>query len=394
MIIFYNPQKDFAQINRVVRKSSTPWKKETGAIVTKPSTQVNHKLHGRGDSSRSRYQYVWQRFPHDYGDRVRWLLDLLTSTRGQGWNWRVAGLPPLPKDVKNDLDCSVFLNSDYMRTNSRVVNFNNARDLLRYHILSFVFYILLCDFTSTMMLHDPWVLTRGQDMSPPSYLPANLQSLPQIVKLCRLSLCLFHLEAANKLNFNLASIFWVGILGPVTANARGEPWMNVNQFGQRREIFRKGLAGYWSKYWHQTLRVAVTTPAKKIVQGLGLESRALEGIIAFSLSGFLHACVSGNVLGMSGVYEQPMFFILQAVGISLQTYMSRRLSHLIQLPLLVRQIVNFTFALGWLYITGPIFCHNFAKAGLWMLEILPISLFRGPLRLGLPEDTRWWRWNI
>ncbi|KAJ2980739.1 hypothetical protein NQ176_g2458 [Zarea fungicola] len=61
------------------------------------------------------------------------------------------------------------------------------------------------------------------------------------------------------------------------------------------------------------------------------------------------------------------------------------------LPAPLRRTGNAAFTLLWLFATAALFNDDMADMGLWLLEPVPVSVFRA-LGLGLPGDAIW-RWD-
>ena len=100
------------------------------------------------------------------------------------------------------------------------------------------------------------------------------------------------------------------------------------------------------------------------------------------LSGTLHAAVIYSQWPHTWPLGPLFFFVLQPIGIVLQTFVTRIL-HTIALidrmPWTMRRAGNLAFALVWLWWIFPLLAHDFARDGLWLLESLPISPIQGLL---------------
>jgi hypothetical protein len=147
----------------------------------------------------------------------------------------------------------------------------------------------------------------------------------------------------------------------------------------------------------------------------------IEMFLAFLLSGLLHAvgghtCVAHR-MGFTPVYdknnisdqlpprrrwEEPVyFFLLQPVGVLVQSLLSHIFSHLFsRLPSaktnkLLRRAANFVFTFLWLKLSGHLLFDDFSRAGLWMFEPIPVSF----LQLLVPAwrepgyERTWLRWG-
>lgn len=52
---------------------------------------------------------------------------------------------------------------------------------------------------------------------------------------------------------------------------------------------------------------------------------------------------------------------------------------------------NYTYTHAWLFVTAPLLLDDFARGGLPLIEIIPISLLRG---IGLAgSEHGWWCWG-
>lgn len=116
--------------------------------------------------------------------------------------------------------------------------------------------------------------------------------------------------------------------------------------------------------------------------------------MAFALSGFLHSLGSISCLPPSKPFLPPVFFLLCWVGVLVQTAgcaLLRGAGVTKKLPVWARRAGNFAFVFVWLNATQFFLSDDLARAGIWMLEPVPISLFRA-MGLGKPGDS-WWRWD-
>jgi hypothetical protein len=334
---------------------------------------------------------------------VDWVFDLFCSFQGVGWNVKSAGVPPVPAWVQAEL------NGEESKTKDRKVidmsasglrRFSDREQLLRYVCMRLVIGFFALDVIKTFMHHDPyfWGYTNA---APPAYFPEVINSSPVLVKSYRLLLSLVGIHVALLEIFRLGPLFFCGVLGPTIMGTRGEAWMNPPDFfGSISAVFNKGLAGWWGEYWHQTFRYAFEAPAKRVLEVMGVEKRSPRGrivsiLVAFTLSGCLHACGSYTQLGDTRPIAGPFcFFLLQATGIILQATISDRLQKagiLQSTPQLIRQLANFAFAIVWLYHTAPLLVDDFSKGGVWLYEPIAFSPLRA-MGLGAKDDRSWDLW--
>ncbi|KAI9874860.1 MAG: hypothetical protein M1830_009199 [Pleopsidium flavum] len=346
--------------------------------------------------------FAWQNFPKSITERLDWVSDLVCNFRGMGWNWRISGLPPPPSWVQEQLQRNDGTKPE--KGDSHVgptgnVRYHTTRNLLRHKLLSFVVGYLVLDVCKVVMMLDPY-FWGVFDRPPPSYLPAIIATSSTVLRTYRLVFTLLAIYTALQTIFFLGPLLFVGLIGPKYIGARGEPWMYPDAFGSYRSIFDKGLAGWWGGWWHQTFRFAFDSSSNWAVAKLGWDRKSLKGkvlhlLIAFSLSGSLHACGSYTMWPPTQPLRGPfLFFFLQTWGIIGQMFAAKVLQRCgitSRTPKLLRQLTNFLYVHVWFYYTAPLLVDDFARGGIWLFEPVPISLLRG-LGFGL-EGEGWWRWG-
>ncbi|KAK4981012.1 hypothetical protein LTR66_010245 [Elasticomyces elasticus] len=351
-----------------------------------------------------RGSFSWQGYPSGpFIERLDWVADVFSNFRGVGWNWQSPGLPPPPSWVQEQLDRNSGNESSHEEKNphrSAVRCFTEKGPLLRANLLLLVGGYLLLDLLKTGISHDPyfWGVV---DPSPPAYLPHFVQNSSILLRSYRLVFGLVAVYSALQTTFVLGPLFFVGVLGPAVLGARGEPWMYPSTFGSYTVVFDKGLAGWWGAMWHQTFREAFATPSKRLIEILGMNPKSLPAksiqlLVAFALSGCLHAAGSYTQTGDTSPLSGPfLFFILQPLGIISQMLFAGAMEKsgvLQKTPRRVRQAANFIYVHVWFYYTGGLLLDDFCKGGILLFEPIPISLFRG-LGLGAEGDSWWCWWN-
>jgi hypothetical protein len=123
-----------------------------------------------------------------------------------------------------------------------------------------------------------------------------------------------------------------------------------------------------------------------------VKSVLLTAVISFLGSGFLHMCGSISSVPQTKLWRAPAFFLIQVIGMAIQHAVSMGTKAVIPVvPRRISQIGNAIFTLGWMYWTAQLFTDDIASAGIWLLEPVPISLFRA-LGMGHPGD-HWYRWD-
>lgn len=411
-------QTDFQRIERSEALTSEPAPGQPNGHATNGDFRrragFNDKAPAKGRQMRIKESNVlgphqrrgplfWQGFPQGpWLERMDWIVDVFTSFRGVGWSWQTSGVPPPPKwvqaQLRGELDAEVHDEPPQVgRTGIRRLNSRQA--VIRESIKCLIIGYITLDALKTLGIHDPWFLGH-MDSSLPSFIPALIRDSAVLTRCYRLLICLGAMYTALWSIFKAGPLFWCGILGPRIAGVRGEPWMNpIDFFGSFTPVLDQGLAGWWGAWWHQTFRFVFEQPANVIRRLTGVEKRSIPGRLislytAFFLSGCLHASGSYTQLGDTRPLLGPMrFFLLQALGITVQTFLAQQLKAAglsERLPKPIKRLGNLVIVHVWLYFTAPFLCDDFARGGIWLFEPVPISIFRG-LGLG-PLGEGWWCW--
>ncbi|KAI9807363.1 MAG: hypothetical protein M1833_000106 [Piccolia ochrophora] len=349
-------------------------------------------------------RYAWQPYPVDsVRERLEWVADLMTNFRGIGWNWRISGLPEAPREVLDQLGVEAKDSQDefppWKRGPTGNIRYMTRRALLRQKVATFSICYVLLDLCKVILMCDPyfWGFI-GHD--PPNYLPSTVRESHFLTKSYRLLLSLVSINAALEAIFTMGPLFFSGILGERLIGARAEPWMYPDLYGSFWAVLDKGLAGWWGGWWHQIFRFAFAAPSTWIVDRYGLDRKStpakmLQVMIAFAISGSLHACGSYTQLPTTRPITGPfLFFFIQSFGIIGQTALVsllKRYGMRDRCPKSLRLVGNFVFALVWLYFTAPLLTDDFARGGIWLFEPVPISPIRG-LGYGLKGEG-WWCWG-
>ncbi|KAF2254096.1 hypothetical protein BU26DRAFT_516336 [Trematosphaeria pertusa] len=347
-------------------------------------------------------EFAWQPYPlTPFIERLDWVMDVFLNFRGAGWTWRTSATPPPPKWVQEQL----HRNSPHPPRHSFRIHssqpkvFPTRRKLLIENMKTLIAGYLILDALKALTNHDPyfWGLV---DREPPEYFPAIITENPVLLRICRLMVCQFAIKWALEAIFSLAPLFFSGVLGPSILGARAEPWMYPATWGSYTFVLDMGLAGWWSAWWHQTFRFAFEQPSRKLIKVTGMNpkspiSKLLQLIIAFGLSGFLHACGSYTCHGQTRPIMGPMrFFLLQSLAIFTEALLKqsiRKSGMQRHIPRWIKRSFTFFYVYFWFYHTSGLLCDDFAKGGVWLFEPIPISIFRG-LGFGVEGDG-WWCWG-
>lgn len=267
-------------------------------------------------------------------------------------------------------------------------------DFVRNRLWTGTISYLILDFLSVFMVKDPYfVFGPAYSCALPSYLeqlsPRMLLAYRQVFVLVGILSILQGLFSAN----DLAHYY----LGRHLFPRYKELWLYASHFGSFTQVLDRGLTGWWGSWWHQTFRMQFAAPSAYLINkgyvNKGSSAAALlASVVAFSLSGFLHASGSITAIAPTKGWQPPAFFLLQAVGILAQhVFLLATKRFLPPLPRTLIRVVNLASTVWWLHLTAGLLLDDFASSGLWLFEPVPISYFR-LFGFGLPED-HWWRWG-
>lgn len=412
-IMFFNDcQADFKRIERADSEAVEKVSSKVGSNGSLSSGSTRRSLES---SARSNEDYLskadrvatqgswqrtgpffWQEYPTaPFIERLDWVIDAFCAFRGTGWNFETHGMPPLPSSVTAELEgLNVkIIDPTIITSTSGIRRFTDRTALLKDCITRLIIGFFILDLIKTLMNHDAY-FWGYMDAAAPHWFPSTS---PSLLKSYRLVLSLFGVHCALAQIFRLGPLFFTAL----PLGVRAEAWMNPPDFyGYYTAVLDKGLAGWWGSWWHQTFRYAFEAPATRLLESFNIDKRSEKGkiislFVAFFLSGSLHACGSYTQLGDTRPLMGPFrFFILQAVGILLQTtatQYTKKAGITDRTPTLIKQLGNFLFVNTWMYFTAPLLMDDFAKGGVWLYEPLAIS----PLRLlgfGAKDDNGYDLW--
>ncbi|KAL6706692.1 hypothetical protein ACN47E_005234 [Coniothyrium glycines] len=419
ILICNDCQTDFMRIERIEGAlGSAPAKnnKETyateHAVAQENSTSETDRQpidivsHGQTGPRDRHGPFAWQPYPlHPFIERVDWVLDIFCNFRGSGWNWRTSALPPPPKWVQEQLrqNSGGHIPKHSNKTHpGQLKAYTTRKELLTANLRTLLIGYFTLDLFKTVMMHDPY-FWGYVERSPPStpFLPALVTSSPALTHIYRLTLSMLAIKTALQTVFALGPLFFSGVLGPRYLGARAEPFMYPETWAAYSVVLDRGLAGWWSSWWHQTFRFAFAQPSQQLAQrsGLGPRSaaaRVLQLFTAFALSGVVHASGSFTCAGDTRPLRGSLvFFVLQACAIAAELAAGRVLARcraVRRLPRRARQLATFAYVHLWFYLTAHLLCEEFARGGIWLFEPIPVSVLRG-LGLGADERDGWWCWG-
>lgn len=424
-MILTNPQRDAARIIRVPRSkdlstactsdgehkaaSHIPGKLERAARCEPAATQPLSRTRGDAGSltemdSTSNPElgapscYVWQRFPSEAPllDRLGWATDLVLSFRGAGWNSSISILPKpeTPTSIKDGHPVCVASVPSVTKCGFEYVH--TPASFLRHRLKVLTAACLMLDFLGTFMMKDPYFVfgrDRSVDYALPWYLaglsPWRLEAYRQLFSITGA----FAAVAAAYSLTDMIHFYATRYCSP----SRNVPWMYASAFGSFGEVFDRGLAGFWGSWWHQTFRQQFLGPSafllKKGVIRKGTAAGNLVALLScFAMSGLLHGMGSVSAVTHTKLWRQPVFFLLQGIGIIVQQQLALLVLRVLPAASVpMRRAGNALFTLLWLYATASLFNDDMADMGLWLLEPVPVSVFRAA-GFGFPGDAIW-RWD-
>ena len=334
------------------------------------------------------YKLVWQGFPESFAHRLDWTIDLVTSFRGVNWNFRIPSLPhvDLPsKEVTSASSPGAIPSSP-----------PSALHALRRHaIRDFIVHYLAIDLLKAITLTDPY-FHGTVTISSPSPWPL-LTHHATLTRLARLVISIASVLSALTFIFSLSPLIFPILPTSVTWSPLHEPLVYPPYWGALiPSVLGKGLPGLWGKWWHQMFRFGISEPSRYLIEKLGLSpksqtARFLSVLVAFAISGAIHAGASYTTFADSKPLSGPLaFFLLQALGVLGQACFTQQFTHKVydirKLPAWLRRLGNGLFVLTWLYFTGPLLADDFARCQIWLFEPFPVS----PIRAVMGWD--WWCW--
>ncbi|KAK1769959.1 membrane bound O-acyl transferase family-domain-containing protein [Phialemonium atrogriseum] len=410
LLIWTRPQFEAARVERRPRRPKTVANGngavsgagvETQGKATAPDERVSKVL--------DEYEYYWQSYPADgsFLTRLDWVTDLLTAFRGSGWNWAISSIPHFQRPVNPHSGELVKLDTIPLVTRSGYTRFRTYSSFLRDRLWRIALSYLALDFCSVSMMKDPYFIL-GPDGPHRHPLPPHLAALSDpLLQAWRSALSLLGIICAIHLVFSLDQLCRT-IPIPVTLGPRADLWHYPSTFGSFANVPRRGLAGFWGAWWHQTFRAAFTAPAAWLARR-GLLPRspansAAAGLVAFLLSGALHAAGAATA-GIVATTTSPSpsssslaFFLLSWVGVVAQAAWGAGPAPALLLLLprgrwrrWVSGAANVAFVGLWLHFTRWALVDDLSRSAIWLFEPVPASPLRA-LGLGRPGDS-WWRWD-
>ncbi|KUL84743.1 hypothetical protein ZTR_07655 [Talaromyces verruculosus] len=401
-------QKDFKRIVKESPDEKHEVNEQSGSSEAVAHTSNPKRRSARQKTSVSEQQlpkvYKWQPFPQKLSDRLDWACDLIFNFRGPNWNWRLRSLPPMPEAVLRDIHQDTA--SVKQTKKPQQIDYKPPSVKLRYVLRSFLRDYIALDLLKLLLMRDPYFW--GYVDNPPSppwpfdvlaWSPTLVRSYRTILSLASVIFALDIITSLNPLFFLGISYLFPNFARSITHQPLGEAWLYPDAFGSTISVLDHGLVGAWNTWWHQLFRFGLSECSRFLTdlvllsgssQGKGYKSarHILQIILAFSLSGLVHAMGSHTTFSDSRPWNAFLFFVLQGVGALAQYFFGVAiLPKSFRPPRWLIRTTNLILVVLWFYYTGPLVVDDFARAGIWMFEPIPLSLLRGVLGLGAKGDT-------
>ncbi|KAF5964586.1 hypothetical protein FBULB1_12693 [Fusarium bulbicola] len=205
-------------------------------------------------------------------DRIRWCFDNAFSTRGIGWNWRTAPLPPAPASGTSK---TAFLRLSMQRILRQYMSHDIAAGILQW------------------LTHDGKMGVLELDLVP-RYIATACWWASSI--------------AAMDIGYHVAcmigvssGLFWTRIEDVYPVNG---PWVECYT-----------LSRFWNRTWHQNFRRGLQIPSRVVARRVvraprgSMLSRQTQSYFAFTLSGLYH-WAAAKIAAPSESFTRTLTFFL------------------------------------------------------------------------------------
>ncbi|OJJ48872.1 hypothetical protein ASPZODRAFT_59887 [Penicilliopsis zonata CBS 506.65] len=407
LLVFNDAAKDFRRIERRAGSVDIPIKPKlnggNGGILHQRCPNGKYRVSDHSDSL-GQETLVWQSYPKPLSHRLNWIMGLIFNMRGPEWNWRISTLEPLPPAVRMQLDKSSMDRSD-MSPEHKDLRYPDSKTQIKSAFFIFFKSYIAIDILKVVMMRDAYFW--GAERPPVPPFPFNLLApFPILVYSYRLIMsvtgvffALLYVTSLNPIIFLGLSLAFPRAARGLTSTPLNSPWMYSSLFGPLlTSILEKGLAGCWAQWWHQLFRFGFLSASRWLLSVLpssiakpAYTRRSVHALIAFSLSGALHAVGSFTQHASTRPLHGPfLFFFLQAPGVMIQHLCDQVLLPFIfpkGVPRAVQRTFNLCSVVSWFLLTGGLIADDFARGGLWLVEPLPFSPLRG---LGFGAEGEGW----
>lgn len=339
-------------------------------------------------------EYYWQAYPEKLSERIPWVLDLIINFRMPGWNCQIPPLPALPPSMKQALGEPVDAASRTGVSSVGLQRYDTRRALLKARLPWFIAGYFALDILKVVMMNDPYFIVGPTTYDLPWYLRDRS---PHALQFIRQSISSYSIIISLEMVFLMCPLGMSILLGPRVLGLQGQAFYYATTWGSWSNVTHKGLNGLWGGWWHQTFRFAFSAPSNYLIKNGYVKAhttlaRMTALFYAFAISGVIHAGGSITQFPRTYWWHCPAFFMLQAVGILIQSTSCALLHPLIKkLPKPIRRWGNFFYVFFWLLFTGHWLTDDFATGGIWLYEPIPFSPLRG-LGFGEP-DAKFYCWD-
>ena len=312
-------------------------------------------------SDRPKEDITWQPMPPKSLDRLFWILDLLGSLRLL--HWSIEYQNDRPRQFRNRSG----------RYDKQVLTVGNC-------VRRLCLIYLAIDVLKEVVAADPY-FWGFVDADLPGHI-IDYVKLPILGHVYRMLVAMVLIYLAITLITSAGHLLFILVLGPSIAGTWGHEWAYRPQHGGLMSIYQNGLRGFWGVYWHQMFRPMFTSFANAAVVKLQLEMNSLAAnlvrvFVPFTLSGMIHACGSYTLFGATKPSNAFLFFLLQPLGLLLQSLCDRVLdgrNKSENTSYHIQGVTNLIFSLTWMLITFPLLADDFARGGLYLSEPFPVSV--------------------
>lgn len=321
------------------------------------------------DDSQEYNSITVQYYPRKIIDRLPWVGTLLASIRMNNW---------LTGDPSHD------------RRQPPTPAFKTRRALARQALICFIRGYLVLDITTAYIVHDEYFTNAMIPITSPTTPFARLSPIASYV----LRTVVIGLQGWAA----LSQFTYVLCLLPITLNALRwlpddwSPHTWTPLYGSASIVLTHGVRGFWSQYWHQSMRIMTSAPGYAIADALRLKQGGLlrYGVIT-SVAFFLSGCVHMGLVPPEPLYavedanlirlRVSGFFWLQPVAIVAEAMIGRTIVRLSTLEwrqarstLVLRTIVNALFITVWSLICLPLLGEMARQIGYWHMLRMPFSV--------------------
>ena len=220
------------------------------------------------------YFLIWQGYPSLLLHRVEWTVDLMTTFRGVGWNWRIPTCPPLDIPVRDpEGKLQPHNTASNSLATSTSVSLPTVRQLQLTALRDFVSHYLILDLLKTVMITDPYFMGISGLSSPSPWPFLSSSETPTIavsllIRFTRLIISISGVLSALTFIFSLSPLFFIGVTSTlipsqyirrITRSPILEPSLYPPYWQSVATVANGGLAALWSKSWHQLFRLVDST---------------------------------------------------------------------------------------------------------------------------------------